>query len=116
MIGLAGRTHAPSQPPSPTTPPTPPPPPHTPADDQEHLWKAINPYDLLPKNKAYWHYTGSLTTPPCQLPTAGFNVQWYEGSPFSCLSVWLNMCVLPLLVSNLIIPFTLVCVGRSKPL
>lgn len=27
---------------------------NTTANDQEHLWKAINIYDLLPKSKAYW--------------------------------------------------------------
>ena len=25
----------------------------------------INVADLLPENKAYYHYSGSLTTPPC---------------------------------------------------
>lgn len=50
---------------------------HYPADDQEHLWRAVDIYNILPKNKAYWHYTGSLTTPPCQLSAANFNVQWY---------------------------------------
>ena len=36
----------------------------------------INVYDILPKDKAYWHYEGSLTTPPCQ-KKIGRNVHWY---------------------------------------
>ena len=31
-------------------------------DDQSHL---INPVNLLPKNRAYYRYFGSYTTPPC---------------------------------------------------
>lgn len=36
----------------------------------------INTYDILPSNLAYWHYEGSLTTPPCQ-KKIGKNVLWY---------------------------------------
>lgn len=36
----------------------------------------INAYDVLPKDLSYWHYEGSLTTPPCQTKTGG-KVLWY---------------------------------------
>lgn len=51
------------------------------------LFKAANPYSLIPQDKSYWHYTGSLTAigyGGCQLndasPTfnpAVNNIQWY---------------------------------------
>jgi len=33
---------------------------------------AFNPYDLIPKGSAFYHYDGSLTTPPCS------EVVWWE--------------------------------------
>ena len=30
----------------------------------------VNPLDLLPKQKSYYTYNGSLTTPPCGVPFA----------------------------------------------
>lgn len=36
----------------------------------------VNPYDLIPPDQRYWHYEGSLTTPPCQL-SDGAKVQWF---------------------------------------
>jgi len=39
----------------------------------------INAYDVLPKDMAFWHYVGSLTTPPCQT-REGASVQWYVPS------------------------------------
>jgi len=41
---------------------------HLPADVGEvHTWDDVtfNVGDLLPKTAAYWHFSGSLTTPPC---------------------------------------------------
>jgi len=39
----------------------------------------INAYNILPKDLAYWHYLGSLTTPPCQTKV-GAHVKWYVSS------------------------------------
>jgi len=33
--------------------------------DKKMLQASINPKDLLPANKAFYHFKGSLTTPPC---------------------------------------------------
>jgi len=39
----------------------------------------INAFDILSKDLAYWHYQGSLTTPPCQ-KKVGAHVKWYVSS------------------------------------
>ncbi|TFJ81946.1 hypothetical protein NSK_006614 [Nannochloropsis salina CCMP1776] len=36
----------------------------------------INAYDILPEDHSFWHYVGSLTTPPCQTEK-GQSVNWY---------------------------------------
>ena len=48
----------------------------------------INIKDLLPADKSFWHYEGSLTTPPCSE-----NVQWFVFKevipiPKEVLSIW----------------------------
>jgi carbonic anhydrase len=40
--------------------------------EKNKLEAEINAVDLLPKSKAYFHYSGSLTTPPCSE-----GVRWY---------------------------------------
>jgi carbonic anhydrase len=40
--------------------------------EKNKLEAEINAVDLLPKSKAYFHYNGSLTTPPCSE-----GVRWY---------------------------------------
>jgi len=34
-------------------------------EGEEEYNGRMNPYKFLPQNLTYWHYTGSLTTPPC---------------------------------------------------
>ncbi|MEG0534074.1 MAG: carbonic anhydrase family protein, partial [Citrobacter sp.] len=44
-----------------------------PADgDNMPLFSPININELLPEDKNYWHYSGSLTTPPCSEPVSWF--------------------------------------------
>jgi len=76
------------------------------------LAKAVNPYSLIPQDKAYWHYTGSLTTPGyggCQLNSASpdfdpaqNNINWLVFKTPRTASIsqfaWLTdyLCGLPL--------------------
>ncbi len=55
----------------------------------------LNPDGLLPANRAYWTYTGSLTEPPC---TEG--VQWYVLQQPITLSRWQLTAFAPMFPRN----------------
>ena len=79
--------------------------------EEVRMVKAANPYSLIPQDKAYWHYQGSLTAigyGGCQLnggetfDSDKNNIQWYvfknpQTASFSQLA-WLTdyLCELPL--------------------
>ena len=47
-----------------------------PGEEGKHeCGKKLDPSTLMPNNKAYWHYTGSLTTPPCTEGVSWFVLQ-----------------------------------------
>lgn len=46
------------------------------ADVDDERLEPLDPYDIVPDDRKYWHYTGSLTTPPCQ-PRVNGSVEWF---------------------------------------
>ena len=72
----------------------------------------INAYDILPKNLAYWHYRGSLTTPPCQ-KKIGSHVKVRVGCV--CVCVCVCVCSVCVCVRFAVLVTPVMCVAGTRP-